>query len=81
MVRKEDDEMLEIAYGGFVFRAPYTLFGPTRFIAEASLELAEAFDEEFLEELLELALEGDESFEVLYRPGDALRRSEPSLTF
>ena len=79
MVEIKDEMMLEIAYGGFVFRAPHMFFAMDAAEAEAALARTFELDEEYLEELLELALEGDERFEVLYRPGDALRRTEPLL--
>ena len=81
MVEIKDDEMLEIAFGGFVFRAPFTSFAADRETAVRVLAYTEEFDEEYLEELLSAALEGDERFAIVYRPGDALRRFEPSLTF
>lgn len=50
-------------------------------VVPASLELTpdDLRDEDFLEELLESAVAGEEGFRVLYRPGDIFARSEPYL--
>lgn len=64
----------EIAYGGYVFLVPGAMMTPA--LLAYSLE----HDENYLEELLALALEGAPGFAVTYKPGDATRRVEPHVT-
>lgn len=67
MNEKENVMILEVS--GFVFSVPATLC-----LTADMLE-----DQDFVEELLESAVAGEDGYDLIYRPGDIFARSEPCL--
>ena len=61
---------IEFNYGGYAISVPMSCFGETIEEAEERLSYSYDHDEEYLDELLALALEGGESFFTLYRPSN-----------
>lgn len=69
---------VEFTLGDYIVTAPASYFGATMEDALMELELAIEDDEEYLEEILEIALEGWLGFSVLNWSG-LLSRVEPIL--